>query len=396
MSWLSRTASRVLREGRPALAFLSIVCASGPVMAGSIAEGKAPARAPATAPIAEGGTLLTVTVVPRSEASAFPDTTLVYLDGTIDDGAPGRLSQALDGVYGQVDVWLNSPRGNLFAGMQLGRIIRTHGAWTRIIDYRTVRPGQCYSACALAFLGGVYRFNDHGARYGVHRASLRVDSPTGGVDLGEHLSTAIADYIREMGVDARLLALWSKAGPDEMYVLSQKDARDLGVVNNGRKPPEWSIVNTPGGALLQGQQETADGTGTLSFSCHDSETVVGSVYEAAGKGTPVAVGGWSHRLTVDRYEERSLKVLGVSSRDGIIRSTLVVSSDVVRRALSAKQIGHHLGPPGHRSLTIGFSIDIDGRSASMVKKFLTDCLRRQAKRHVPSSRLRPGRTVTSS
>jgi len=353
-------------------------------MAGSIAEGKAPARAPATAPIAEDGTLLTVTVVPRSEVSAFPDTTLVYLDGTIDGGAPDRLSQALGGINGKVAVWLNSPGGNLFAGMQLGRIMRKHGASTHIIDYRTARPGQCYSACAMAFLGGVYRFNDNGARYGVHRASLRGGSPTGGLDVGQHLSAAVANYIREMGVDARLLTLWMKAAPEEMYVLSQKEARDLGVVNNGRQPPAWSLVKTPGAALLQGQQATTDGTGTVSFSCDDRQTVLSSVYQAAGKGKPVTAGGWSHLLTVDGDAERPLQALGMSSDGGIIRATLIVPSDVVRLAASAKQIGHQMRPPGNRAPTIGFSIDINPRSASMVKKFLTDCLRRQAKRQLPS------------
>ena len=127
---------------------------------------------------------MTVTVVPRSDLGVFRDTALVYLDGTIDDDAPNRLSTALDGVAGKIAVWLNSPGGNLFAGMELGRIIRKHGAGTHIIDHRTVLPGQCYSACALAFLGGVSRFIDNAARYGVHRASLPVDSPAGHVDLG--------------------------------------------------------------------------------------------------------------------------------------------------------------------------------------------------------------------
>src|SRR5262249_7826424 len=72
-------------------------------------------------------------------------------------------------------------------------------------------------------------------------------------------------YMREMGVDARLLELWVKARPDEMYVLSEREARSLGVVNNGRRPPEWSIVKNPGGSRLQGRQVTADGTGRGRF-----------------------------------------------------------------------------------------------------------------------------------
>jgi hypothetical protein len=256
---LARTVSGSIRVGLLVLVFLAIGRASQPVMADANAESKASAPAP----VADGEASMIVTVVSRSPSGAFSDTTLVYLDGRIDADAPDRLARALDRVDGKVAIWLNSPGGNLFAGMQLGRVIRKHAASTHIIDYRTLLPGECYSACSLAFLGGVFRFNDNGARYGVHRASLQGGPTPGDRDLGPDLSAAIKGYIREMEVDARLFDLWVKAGPDEMYVLSQRQASELGVVNNGRKPPEWSVAAFPGGTLLQGQQTTADGTGSV-------------------------------------------------------------------------------------------------------------------------------------
>jgi hypothetical protein len=177
---------------------------------------------------------MTITVVPRSEWGVLRDTVLVYLDGSIDPAVPERLSRALDGRDGKIAVWLNSPGGNLFAGMQLGRVIRRHRASTHIIDSRTLLPGECYSACSLAFLGGVHRFIDNGARYGVHRAWLA--GPTAGDRaLGQDLDGAVGAYIREMGVDGRLLDLWRKAGPDGMYVLSRQEARDLAVVTAAGK-----------------------------------------------------------------------------------------------------------------------------------------------------------------
>jgi hypothetical protein len=333
--------------------------------------------------IAEDEVPMTVAVAPRSQSRVFRGAALVYLDGKIDDGAPDRLSRALEGIDGKIEVWLNSPGGNLFAGMQLGRIMRKHGAWTHIIDSRTLLPGECYSACALAFLGGVHRFNDNGARYGVHRASLRVGSSAGDVDLGQHLASAIAGYIREMGVDARLLDLWAKAGPQEMYVLSWQEAERLRVVDNGRTPPTWSIVKGPGGTLLQGRQATTGGTGTVSFSCDSKQTVLDSVYDPADKGNPLAPGEWSHLLTIDRREERPLGELGISGDEGVIRARFIVSSSSVRLAMSAKRIGHRMKPSGDRSLAIGYSVDVDAGSVSMVKRFLGDCLRRQARSVLP-------------
>ena len=238
---------------------------------------------------------MTVKVGPRSGSGAFQDTALVYLDGRIDAGAPDRLSKALSGISGKIAIWLNSPGGNLFAGMQLGRIIREHGASTHIINSGTLLPGECYSACALAFLGGVYRFNDNGARYGVHRASLPVDRATGEHDLGQELSAAIESYMREMGVDARLLELWAKAAPDEMYVLSRREAKDLRVVNDGQRAAGVERAPFPGGTMLQGRQATADGRGTVFFSCDEKQTTFGSVYEAADKGEAAAVSAMASR-----------------------------------------------------------------------------------------------------
>jgi hypothetical protein len=372
-----RIAARSIRVGLLALVFLSIGYARRPAIVAPIAERVAPTITSATAAIAERTVPMTVTVVPRSESGVFRDTTLVYLDGRIDAGAPDRLSKALDGIGGKIAVWLNSPGGNLFAGMQLGRIIRKHGASTHIINYRTLLPGECYSACSLAFLGGVYRFANNGAHYGVHRASLQAGPTAGDGDLGQDLSAAIRSYIREMGVDARLFDLWVKAGPDEMYLLSQQQAKDLGVVNNGRMPPEWSVVAFPGGTRLQGQQATADGTGMVYFSCDNKQTVLGSVYESAAAGEPSTARGWSHWLTIDSYEEIPLKVLGVSNKDGFVRSTFALPPNQVRLAMSAKQIGHQMKPSSRRSPSIGYRVDIDGKSARMVRKFLGNCLKGQ-------------------
>jgi hypothetical protein len=372
--------SRIIRAALLAFVLASIGFAGRPVIAGPTAE--RPERAIAQAPAATGEreATMTVTVVPRSESGAFRDTALVYLDGRIDAGAPDRLAMAIDEVDGRVTIWLNSPGGNLFAGMQLGRVIRKRGASTYIIDSRTLLPGECYSACSLAFLGGVYRFGDNGARYGVHRASLRGGPRTGDPELDRDLSAAIRAYVREMGVDARLLDLWVKARPDEMYVLSQREARDLGVVNDGRTPPAWSIATMPGGSRLQGRQVTIDGTGIVSFSCDKKQTVFGSVYQPIETGERLDTQGWRHWLTIGRSKEIPLTAPQVSDSDGsIVRSTFVLSPDVVRLVRSATEIGHQMKPPDNHSPATGYAVDIDDKSAPMVRSFLGNCLRGQAK-----------------
>ena len=372
-------ASKSIRLGALALVSLGIGSAGRPALGASLADlTAAPALAQATTAVAEGKAPLAIKIVPRSDSGVFRDTTLVYLDGTIDVSAPDRLSAALDGTRGKIAVWLNSSGGNLFAGMRLGRIIRKHGASTHIIDSRTLRPGECYSACSLAFLGGVSRFNDNGARYGVHRASV-VGTTAGDRDLGQDLSAVIESYIREMGVDDRLFDLWVKAGPDEMYILSRRQARELGVVNDGRMPPEWSVVAVPGGSRLQGKQSTPRRTSRVFFSCDKKQTVFGAIDEASGTDAPADAQGWSHWLTIDGDQEKPLKPRDMSTRDGNIHSTFVLPADLVRRAMSAHQIGHRMSPSNDRSRSLGDSVDIDDDSASMVRNFLRRCLRERTK-----------------
>jgi hypothetical protein len=381
----SRIASTRIRVDLLALAILSIGYIRGHVAA-PVAERETSTIVSASASAAEHTAPMTVTVVPRSESGVFRDTALVYLDGPIDAGAPDRLSRALDGIDGKLAVWLNSPGGNLFAGMQLGRIIRKHGAATHIIDYHTLLPGECYRACSLAFLDGEYRFADNGARYGVHRASLQTGPTPGARDLEQALSGSIRSYIREMGVDARLFDLWVKAGADEMYLLSQQQARDLGVVNNGRKPPEWSIAAFPGGTLLQGRQTTADGAGMIYFSCDGKQTVLGSVYEAAGTGDAITAREWSHWLTIDG-DEIPFQALGVSTKDGAVRSTFLVPPNLVRLAMSARQIGHLMKPNVHHRLAIASTSTREPRRWSGISS--TDAFEGQHRNEPLSARVLP-------
>ena len=266
---------------------------------------------------------------------------------------------------GKVAIWINSPGGNLFAGMQLGRIIRAHGASTHIINSDTLLPGECYSACALTFLGGVYRFNDNGARYGVHRASLPVDRATGGSDLGQDLSAA-NEAICGDGCRRSPARAVGEAANDEMYVLFQQEAKDLRVVNDGREPPDWSLRHS-GRHDAARSAATADGRGTVFFSCDEKQTIFGSVYEAAGKGEPAVVRRWRHVVTIDGDDGVPVSRSGVQQGWRRPSSSSCRPTWSVSRCPRADRSSHE---PSSDAPSIGISVDIDERTALMVRTFL--------------------------
>ena len=86
-------------------------------------------------------------------------------------------------------VAFNSPGGNPTKAMELGRLIRGLGL-------ATIQPRafECASACALAFLGGTYRYAEPGA-IGVHKSFFSPDTTISSADAVSSIQQLTADTI---------------------------------------------------------------------------------------------------------------------------------------------------------------------------------------------------------
>ncbi|MBS7743519.1 MULTISPECIES: hypothetical protein [unclassified Chelatococcus] len=143
---------------------------------------------------------------------------------------------------------LNSPGGSLSAGLKLGEMIRSKkmatevGADALVPDMKRMwssgdvtkrTPGECASACAYAFLGGVERSLDPDSKLGFHRFYLpsAFQAPTetlftgNDLDRTQRLTAALALYVAKMGVDARLMGVASEFGPGEMRWIEPKEGK---------------------------------------------------------------------------------------------------------------------------------------------------------------------------
>ena len=144
----------------------------------------------------------------------------IFASGEIDASAGERLESLITAknIPLASRLYLNSPGGNLIGGIELGRTIRKHLLQTQVgqKDNGSTRspaqltiptlPGECYSACALAFLGGEFRYWTQGSSYGVHRFfSKQANSDEAGT--AQIVSAVVVEYIRSMGVDTRLFQL---------------------------------------------------------------------------------------------------------------------------------------------------------------------------------------------
>lgn len=175
----------------------------------------------------------------------------LLLHGQFKPGDDERLDAMLsDRGRGVTSIRLNSPGGNMEAGMDVGRVIRDR----RLSTY--IEPGQtCASACVLAFLGGAVREVHAKGRVGVHMASAirnqkyidglkkilavrdyDLDTKVRAIMLLNEQGAAVAAgalaiYFSEMGISLRLLEPSLTTDHLDVHWLTRAEMRDYNVVN---------------------------------------------------------------------------------------------------------------------------------------------------------------------
>lgn len=147
----------------------------------------------------------------------------VFADGEITADTPAAFQDFVKrqiGTFPQT-VMLNSPGGDLFAGLALGREIRRAGWSTSIgtpgLSEFMPQVGECDSACTLAFLGGRARTMAIGCKYGVHRFWGKVEGDT--QQETQKIAGQLVAYIREMGVSAEFYTLMTQGAPEQVKYL---------------------------------------------------------------------------------------------------------------------------------------------------------------------------------
>jgi PQQ-dependent catabolism-associated CXXCW motif protein len=149
--------------------------------------------------------------------------TAIFASGPVVDDAL-RFEQALATPGVDTVVFVNSPGGDLWTGLRVGRLIAERGL-------RTVTAGQCVSACSIMFMGGrERRFADAFAPnltyiglHGAHRVDTRQVDPV--------LQPQLYAFYRQRMGAAFKTAVVNRA----LYEMDDAGAM-LRVYDNGRDP----------------------------------------------------------------------------------------------------------------------------------------------------------------
>lgn len=138
-------------------------------------------------------------------------------------------------------VSLDSPGGSLMDGIEIGQFIRKNGAHTEVRRYsaevagqyyREEQPGaECYSACALAFMGGVEREVAGDGKIGFHQFyGGNSTSATEVMETTQFISAFLAGYLRDMGAKPELFEHMSETSPGNMFIPSAAEISALNIV----------------------------------------------------------------------------------------------------------------------------------------------------------------------
>ncbi len=162
----------------------------------------------------------------------------IAAEGVITTNTPGRLHAYLT-EHETGEFVFNSPGGNLVAGLEVGLMIRQAKGSTSVgrtvpeadsPDNYSLQSGQCVSACAFAFLGGVDRNVEAGA-LGIHQFynEVALDKPEepiyNALDLSTNqlLSALLINFAFEMGVDPRFVSQASSVPPTSVHFLNDQE-----------------------------------------------------------------------------------------------------------------------------------------------------------------------------
>lgn len=155
---------------------------------------------------------------------------------------------------------LNSPGGDVVQALAMGRKVRKAGLSTMVAGRDlagAIHRGECASACAYVFLGGVTRTLGDGARLGVHQMFGRYGELSAADS--QWLTAMIATHVQSLGGNMDFLITALRTPPQTTHWLSPTELARLGVVRRAfnqrvsERPDPNASVSRSSRFLTQGR-----------------------------------------------------------------------------------------------------------------------------------------------
>jgi hypothetical protein len=163
-------------------------------------------------------TSVILSVVSANAATITNDGITILYEGEVVQSDVARMEEMLDNT-GIKTVFLNSPGGNAMTGYQLGYLFHE-----KEVNLIVGQDASCFSACAIAFLGGEERTKL--GLLGFHVAwTTNTESMSEGMKQGQVYGTITAAYFFRMGYSLQLPYMISMYTDKDTFLML--DVKDL-------------------------------------------------------------------------------------------------------------------------------------------------------------------------
>lgn len=304
--------------------------------------------------------------------------------GLITKDTPQEFLKYVQENGGVDQVVLHSPGGNLSAGMELGRLFREFGATTHVGEtvrwdvesnypcrtwVDTVENGECSSACAWAFMGGVTRFlpspyypTNKPSRLGFHQFYDPTDPASAfmspdqikklrdeSISVAQLVTGQTVLYAIEMGVSADAIALATNTGSSTINYPSPEVLAEF-KITTPQGFGKWFLEPYKGGMVAAAKPDlpTSMLVQTTSFCRKLGDpkllmTIKGfSSYYANKKELPIS----GAELEIDG-QEKYIPNSYLSGRvdDGLLYLTIDLPQELAKAFVNAHSIDFQLDTP---------------------------------------------------
>lgn len=205
----------------------------------------------------------------------------VAATGSITDDTPAAFEAfvAANSIE-NLTIFFHSYGGSFRGGIELGKLLRKHKASVAVghsmpissYDTNQVQPtvalhhlspadGYCFSACSIAFLGGLKRTVSNYAYFGSHmfwQTKALKDRATNiysaqDVELTQKVSAELALYLETMDVSQQFLAISAEVAPEGKRRFTSKEIGDLDIARRNFELPRavpgggWGLITDTNG-----------------------------------------------------------------------------------------------------------------------------------------------------
>jgi hypothetical protein len=318
-------------------------------------------------------------VVEKGNFGPFGVFWFVYGSGEIIEGDSDRLVRSLQNANRspseRVFINLDSPGGSLVEGLKLGRTIDALKADTNVghrsSNQKRLDPGECLSACVIAYLGGNYRELEEQSKLGVHQFAFSKNIAAGeATAVTQLMSAEIVEFIKNSRADTSFFTLMTSALPSEIYFVPHQKLRELRVVTGKIWDETWSFEYVGNTGYLRIWQQSVYGENRLTLICDNKRLFGGAIVEPAAN----PIGPFTVSVFIDGEMKTipdNLVVEPPIFNGKFISTAFLVTPEIAGRMLSARSVGAAIQPP-NKHFFWGFQIDTE-KGRDKLSKMILGC-----------------------